>query len=365
MSVDYEIMRCIAWGLLWLMIINFSLMGGYELGGSILFPFLAKTDKERRFFINAFGITWNGYQIGFISMMVILFSAWSIAYSVFFTAFNYLLFLTLIILLLRPFAFYYRNTLVSKKWLSLWDKGLFLSGFIPVFIFGLAIGNLLKGIPFHLDSDMRIIYYGDFWGLLNPFALLTAITTLASFSFYGATYIQFKIEGEIASRAKEKLQLTAIITIVGFILTGLWVMRLEGYHIESDILVNGFSNPLAKFVKRGEGLWLDNYEHIPALMVIPILALISCGLTIWLSTQYDKLRLAFICSGIMVVCMISTVALSMFPFILPSNMSLNSSLSLWDSSASYNALQLILLITAISLPTILIFTRWFFKLFRV
>ncbi|MCK4492590.1 MAG: cytochrome d ubiquinol oxidase subunit II, partial [Methylococcales bacterium] len=245
------------------------------------------------------------------------------------------------------------------------DKGLFLSGFIPVFIFGLTIGNLLKGIPFHLDSDMRIIYYGDFWGLLNPFALLIAITTLALFSSYGAIYIQFKTEGNIALRAKEKLPLAAIIAALGFIVTGLWVMRLEGYHIESEILANGVSNPLAKFVKRGEGLWLDNYEHIPALMAIPVLALISCGLTVWLSRQYDKLRLAFICSGVTVVCMISTVALSMFPFILPSNMSLNSSLSLWDSSASYNALQIILLITAISLPIILISTHWFFKLFRV
>lgn len=365
MSLDYEIMRCIAWGLLWLLIINFSLTGGYDLGISLLFPFLAKTDKERRFFINSLGITWNGHQIGFMFIFIILFSGWSIAYSVFFTAFNYLIFLTLIILLLRPFAFYYRNSLVAEKWLPLWDKGLFLSGFIPVFIFGLAMGNLLKGIPFHLDSDMRIIYYGDFWGLLNPFALLIAITTLALFSFYGAIYIQFKTEGDIALRAKEKLPLAAMIVIIGFIVAGLWVMRLEGYHIESDILANGVSNPLAKFVKRGEGLWLDNYEHIPALMAIPVLALISCGLTIWLSTHYDKLRLAFFCSRVTVICMISTVALSMFPFILPSNMSLNSSLSLWDSSASYNALQLILLMTAISLPIILIFIHWIFKSFRV
>ena len=365
MSFDYEIMRCIAWGLLWLMIINFSLMGGYDLGGSILFPFLAKTDKERHFFINALSITWNGNQIGFISIMIILFSTWSIAYSVLFTAFNSLLFLIIIILLLRPLAFYYRNILISEKWLPLWDKGVFLSGFIPVFIFGLVMGNLLKGIPFHLDSDMRIIYYGDFWGLLNPFALLTAITTLALFSFYGATYTQFKTEGDIALRAKEKLQLAAIITALGFIVTGLWVMRLEGYHIESEILANGVSNPLAKFVKRGEGLWLDNYEHIPVLIAVPVLALISCGLTVWLSTQHDKLKWACICSGVTVVCMISTVALSMFPFIVPSNMSLNSSLSLWDSSASYHALQFILLVMAIFLPLIFISTRWFLKLVRV
>ncbi len=364
MSFDYEMMRCITWGLLWLLIIHFSLTGGYYLGVSILFPFLAETDEERYFLIKSLGNTWNGHQIGFIAMMILLFSAWSIAYSVLFTAFNYLLFLTIILLLLRPFLFYYRNKFIAEKWLYLWDKALFLSGFIPVFIFGLAIGNLLKGIPFHLDSDMRIIYYGDFWGLLNPFALLTAITTLGLFSFYGASYIQLKTEREVTLCVKGKLQLAAIITILGFILTGLWVMRLEGYHIESEILANGVSNPLAKFVKRGEGLWLDNYEHIPALMAIPILALISCGLTVWLSTHYNKLKLAFICSEITIVCMISTVALSMFPFMLPSNMSLNSSLSLWDSSSSYHALQFILLMMAISLPIILISTRWFLKLFQ-
>lgn len=361
MNLDYESLRCIAWVFLWLLIINFSITGGHDLGTAILLPFLAKTDKERSQLINLSGFTWNSHQIWFIFIGIVLFSAWPIVYAVLFSSMSYVLFFSIMAVLLRPFAVNYRHKLSSEKSRCYWDKGLFLSGFIPLFIFGLTLGNLLKGIAFHLDSDMRIIYYGDFWGWLNPFALLIAITTLGLFTLYGAVYVQLKTETDIAIRAQEKVQLGAIIVLIGFILTGLWVMRLEGYHINSEILQNGFSNPLTKFVKRGEGLWLDNYEHIPALAAIPIVALISCGLTIWLSAQ-NRPKLAIISSKITIVGMISTVALSMFPFILPSTMSLNSSLTLWDSSSSYNTLQIMLWGTIIFLPLMCVYVRWIFKL---
>ena len=106
--------------------------------------------------------------------------------------------------------------------------------------------------------------------LFNPFALLTAITALGLLAMHGAVYLQLRTEDEIAERAKEKVFTAAIVTLIGFILTGLWVMRLEGYHVTSEILHGGVSNPLAKFVKRGEELWSDNYEHIPALIAIPV-----------------------------------------------------------------------------------------------
>ncbi|MDQ7091639.1 MAG: cytochrome d ubiquinol oxidase subunit II [Methylococcales bacterium] len=364
MNVDYEILRCLSWGILWLIVIIFSLSGGYNLGVSILFPFLAKTDEERQTLLKSLGVTWNGHQLWFITIGLVLFTAWPMVYMVLFSGMYAILSLACLALFIRPFIVYYRNKLLSEKKRFYCDKALFLTGFIPIFALGIAIGNLLKGVPFHLDSDMRIIYYGDFWSLLNPFTFLTMITTLGIFMLYGAVYIQLKTDGEMAGRAKEKVQLGAIITVIGFVLTGLWVMRLEGYHIESETLFNGVSNPLAKFVKRGEGLWMDNYEHIPALAVIPIMALISCGLTVGLSIQ-NKLKLAFISSGVTLVFMIVTMALSMFPFMLPSNMSLNSSLSLWDASSSYKTLSITFWVTLLFLPVAVIYTRWVSKLLRL
>jgi cytochrome d ubiquinol oxidase subunit II len=360
MSLDYESLRCIAWGLLWLMIIHFALTGGYDLGVAILLPFLAPTDKERSQLIQTLGLTNNGYQIGFIFIGLMLFSVWPMVYTVLLSGLSYLLLLSVIALLLRPFAVYYRAFLLQESSRIYWDKSLWISGFLPLFMLGLTLGNLLKGMPFHLDSDMRLLYYSNFWGLLNPFALLTAITTLGLFVMGGAIYLQCHTHGEIALRAQKKVILAAIITAIGFILAGLWLMRLEGYHIDSGSLPNGESNPLAKFVKRGEGLWLDNYEHIPALIAVPSIALISCIVTVYLSI--NKLNGIMISHAICIISMLSTVALSLFPFMLPSTLSLNSSLTLWDSSASYQTLQITLWIMWLFLPLSWLYLRWVIKL---
>ena len=363
MIFDYETLRCIWWALLWILIINFAITGGYDLGVGMLLPFLGKTDNERRVIINSIGATWEGNQVWFVTAGGALFAAWSTAYAVLFSGFYFAFFLTLVALMLRPLGFDYRSKLPSEKWRYNWDKALFIGGFVPTLIFGVALGNLLKGIPFHLDSDMRIIYYGTFSELLNPFSLLVGITALGVLVMHGAVYLQLKTDADIAQRAKEKVFTAAIVALVGFALSGLWVMRLEGYHITSEILYDGASNPLAKFVKRGEELWLDNYGHIPALIAIPVLVFICGGLTVWLSKQ-DKAKWAFISSAATITFMISTVALSMFPFLIPSNMSLNSSLTVWDSSASHKTLQIMFWATAIFLPIILLYTRWVFKVLR-
>jgi len=89
------------------------------------------------------------------------------AYSVAFSGFYFALLLTLFALFLRPIGFDYRSKLPSQKWRNNWDIALFVGGFIPALIFGVAFGNLLKGVPFHFDNDMRIFYTGSFWALLN------------------------------------------------------------------------------------------------------------------------------------------------------------------------------------------------------
>jgi cytochrome d ubiquinol oxidase subunit II len=263
----------------------------------------------------------------------------------------------------RPLSFDYRSKLPNHRWRDWWDKSLFISGLIPAVMFGLVFGNLLKGIPFHLDSDMRIFYLGDFMGLLNPFALLVSVVSAAMLIMHGAVFLQVKTEGDIQVAAKVMVTRFAMIALVAFAIAGFWVMRLEGYHIKSEVVMNAVSNPLAKFVRRSDGLWLDNYEHYFALWLIPLLAFIAGGLTIWLSKK-DKADLAFISSAVMLGSIILTASVSMFPFLIPSNISLNTSLTIWDASASQKTLLFLLWGTLIFLPIVLIYTQWVFKILR-
>ncbi|MCK5478395.1 MAG: cytochrome d ubiquinol oxidase subunit II, partial [Methylococcales bacterium] len=250
MFFDYETIRIIWWAFLALLFIGFAVMGGFDLGVGILLPFLGKNDDERRVIINSIGPTWEGNQVWFILSGGALFAAWPMVYAVFFSSMYFVLLLTLFALLLRPIGFVYRSQLSSQKWRDNWDKALFAGSFIPALVFGIAFGNLLKGIPFQLENDMHMVYYGNFWGLINLFSLLVGVISLSMFVMHGAVYLQLKTENKIYQRAKKIVFISSLTTLVLFALAGYWIIFLDGYHITSEVFPNAYSNPLAKFVKR-------------------------------------------------------------------------------------------------------------------
>lgn len=363
MIFDYETLRLIWWAFLGALLIGFAITDGFDLGVGMLLPYLGKTDEERRVIINSVGPTWEGNQVWFVTAGGALFAAWPMAYAVSFSSLYFALFATLVALFLRPLGFDYRSKLPDPKWRENWDKALFVGGLVPALVMGVGFGNLLKGIPFHLESDMRIFYLGSLIGLLNPFALLAGALSVAMFAMHGAVYLQLRTEAELYQRAKPVVLMAGIAVIVLFALGGLWITHLEGYHITSEVFPNGPSNPLAKFVKRAEGLWLDNYNHIPALWGIPATGFVMALITMALS-KFDRPGYAFITSSLMLAAIILTAGVSMFPFLIPSNMSLNSSLTIWDSSSSQSTLHLMFWVTVFFLPLIVMYTSWVFRVLR-
>lgn len=357
---DYETLRCIWWLFLGVLLIGFAIMGGFDLGTAILLPFLGKTDTERRVIINTIGPTWEGNQVWFVTAGGALFAAWPMAYSVAFSGFYFALLLTLFALMMRPLGFDYRSKLPSEKWRSNWDKALFVGGFVPALIFGVAFGNLLQGVPFHFDNDMRIFYDGSFWGLLNPFALLSGLLSVAMLTLHGAAYLQIKTEGDIQQRCQKTVMLFGIITLAIFALAGVWIANIDGYAITSTLLHDAPSNPLKKVVEKAAGLWLSNYQQYPLLILIPGLGFMSATLTILLSKQ-QYLKSAFISSSFTIAAIILTAGVSMFPFLIPASQSINHSLTVWDSSSSHTTLAIMFWVTVVFLPIIIIYTTWVFR----
>jgi len=363
MIFDYETLRIIWWAFLGILLIGFAITGGYDLGVGVLLPFLGKNDDERRVIINAIGPSWEGNQVWFIMAAGALFAAWPMAYAVSFSCMYYPLLLTLFALLLRPIGFDYRSKVTNQRWRDNWDKALFVGGAVPAFVFGVAFGNLLKGIPFLLEDDMRIVYFGYLWDLLNPFSLFVGLISFSLFVMHGAVYLQVKTVGEIYDRAKKTVVIFTIITLVLFALAGYWIGFLDGYHFTSEVSPNAPSNPLLKFVKREPGLWLDNYGHLPDLLMIPASAFFS-GLILIVLSLLNRPGSAFVFSSFMITAVILTAGVSMFPFIIPSNVSLNSSLTVWDSSSSQMTLYIMFWVTIVFLPLIVIYTSWAFRVLR-
>ncbi|MGY6275953.1 cytochrome d ubiquinol oxidase subunit II [Methylomonas sp. MgM2] len=362
MPFELESLRLIWWGILGAVMIVFAMSEGLSLGITLLLPILGKSEHERRYLIKQAAPISLANMAWLIVLMAIMFAAWPIAYAVSLSSFYPVLLLMLLAMLFRPLALYFPETVGSNQSRLYVNKAIGISGLIPASLFGLLAGNLLKGIPFHLESDMQIRFLGDFRGLFNLFAVLIALTSIALFAMHGAVFLQSRTRGELQQNAKGMAIRAGVLFLVLFALSGLWITRLEGYHISSELSPNDASNPLAKFVKRGEGLWLDNYEHLPVLWVIPAFAFIGAAATIWFARAHKSYR-AMLASSLTVCMVVLTFGISMFPFLLPSNISLNSSLTVWDSSAGGLSLQVLLWVAVFALPLLAVCTRWLYALF--
>ncbi|PKD41184.1 cytochrome d ubiquinol oxidase subunit II [Methylomonas sp. Kb3] len=361
MLLDYEMLRLICWGVLGLFVIGFVLSSGIEIGVSLLLPFLHISEAQRAELVARLAPTSAGNQVWLLVTISVLFVGWPTVYAATFASFQPLLLLMVLSLFVRPLGWYFRASVTREDSLKKWDKALFISGLLPAALLGVMAGNLLKGVPFHLASDMHIAFLGSFSGLFSPFVSLVGATCVALLAVHGAIYLQTHSQDELYQRSKALVMSSGLAFLVLFALAGGWITHLEGYHVSTEIMPNGVSNPLTKFVKRGDGLWLDNYEHEPALWALPALAFV-CGIAALVLSRLDRAYWALLASAVMVVMVILTMGVSLFPFLAPSNISLNSSLTIWDASASLTTLSALLCLTGVMLPLMAIATRGLYKI---
>lgn len=261
LPLDYAALKVLWWGLVGVLLIGYALTDGYDLGVATLLPFVAKTDKERRLVINSIGPMWEGHQVWLITGGGALFAAWPYVYAISFSGFYLAMFVVLAALILRPVGFKYRSKRESATWRTSWDWALFVGGFVPALIFGVALGNVLQGVPFDIDRTLRATYSGGLLGLLNPFALLCGLASVAMLVVHGASWLVVKIEhGHVMNRAVKIGQVAALLVILFYAAAGIWLAAAGmGYRIVSDLDPNGVANPLRKEVVVEAGAWLTNY----------------------------------------------------------------------------------------------------------
>ncbi len=359
--IDYQTLRLIWWLLLGILLIGFAVTDGFDLGVGTLLPFVARTDLERRVVINTIGPVWEGNQVWLILGGGAIFAAWPALYAVSFSGFYLAMFAILAALILRPVGFKYRSKRESPAWRAGWDWALFVGGFVPALIFGVAVGNTLQGVPFRLDDDLRIFYEGTFFGLLNPFALLCGLVSVAMLVMHGATWLVLKADGVVAARARTIGSIAALVTLVLFVLGGMALyLFVAGYQITSPIVTTGPSNPLLKTAEMARGAWFGNYAAYPWLLAVPAVGLLGTALAA-LALQARWEVAALLSSALGIAAIIATVGVSMFPFILPSSLDPRSSLTVWDTSSSHMTLFIMLVCVVIFLPLILAYTSWVYK----
>lgn len=360
--LDYETLRLIWWALMGVLLIGFALTDGYDLGVASLLPFVGRTDEERRLVINSVAPHWEGHQVWFILGGGAIFAAWPFVYAVSFSGFYLAMFLVLAALILRPVAFKYRSKHPDLAWRTRWDWALFVGGLVPALVFGVAVGNVLQGAPFRLDSDLRSHYEGSLLGLFSPFALLTGLLSIAMLVLHGAGWLAVKIEdGPVLERARRFGTVAAITSVVLFAIGGLLVAKGSmGFRVDGLNDGAGPSNPLYSGTVAAAGAWLDNFARHPWMILAPLLGLLG-PLVALVGIRQRNHILNFAGSCLATLGIIATVGLSMFPFILPSSIDPASSLTVWNASSSHLTLWIMLLVTVIFLPIVLGYTTWAFR----
>jgi len=359
--MDYDTLRLIWWALLGILLIGLAVMDGFDLGTAILLPFVGRSDIERRVVINTVGPVWEGNQVWLILGGGAIFAAWPALYATAFSGFYLAMFLVLLALILRPVGFKFRSKFAGAGLRSFWDWALFVGGLVPALVFGVAFGNLFVGVPYGYDTDLRLHSDITLFGLLNPFALMAGLVSVAMLVLHGATWVAYKADGAPGLRARAVIPWAAFVFAALFTAAGVWVLQLDGYRITSVMAANGPSNPLAKTVARIAGGWWDNYSVHPWFWVAPILAYAGAALAV-LTRRAPVL--AWVCSALVPVGVIATAGLSLFPFFLPSSTNPDQSLTVWDASSSKLTLEIMLACVVIFLPIILAYTGWAYRILR-
>ncbi|PMH76397.1 cytochrome d ubiquinol oxidase subunit II [Vibrio cyclitrophicus] len=360
---DYESLRLIWWVLIGVLLVGFAVTDGFDMGVAALSPVIGKSDTERRIMLNTIAPHWDGNQVWLITAGGALFAAWPLVYATSFSGFYFAMYVTLAALWLRPLALDYRSKIEEPKWRKAWDYALCFSGTVPPIIFGVAFGNLLQGVPFDLNDLMMSKYHGTFFALLNPFALLCGVLALMLFVMQGATWLQMKTTEELHCRARNVAQITGLIAIALFVIGGFWVQSIEGYVITSTIDTFADSNPLNKEVSLQVGAWMTNFETYPAMWAAPILG-VAMPLLAVIASRLERGGFAFLFSSLSNAGVILTAGFAMFPFVMPSSLNPNHSLTMWDSTASELTLGLMTAVAAVMVPVILGYTTWtYYKMF--
>jgi len=314
-----------------ILFIGFFFLEGFDYGVGMLLPFLGKRDKERRAIINTIGPVWDGNEVWMITAGGALFASFPQAYATLFSGFYLALILMLVALILRGVAFEYRGKKEQPSWRNFWDWSIFFGSLVPSFLWGVTVGNLMRGVPI----DAQMYYRGGLLPLLNPFSILGGLVFVSLFIMHGANFLSLKTSAEIAERAKATAFIAWIIATVLTVAFVVWTF------FATDILTKPGVNGL-----------------IPA--VLAALALLATG---WL-IRTGKHGWAFVSGSLTVVFATIMVFAGLFPRIMISTTSPDYTLTIYNASSSHYTLTVMTIVAVIFVPILLAYQIWTYWVFR-
>jgi len=320
------------WFLLFgLLVAVYALLDGFDLGVGVLSLFLPRED-DRKTCMAAVAPVWDGNEVWLLTAGASLFAAFPPVYASVFSGFYLAFFLLLAALIARAVSIEFRNVLEARPWRRAFDLAFGLGSLLPAVLFGVAVGNVLRGLPIDQAGDFR----GQFLDLLNPFSLLFGLLSLAMFLVHGTLYLSLKTTGELKAMATRHAKYAFVAFAV------LWLATTVAAYV-SDLLTAAVTRPLS---------WV----------VLAVLVIAFAASRIFLAR--GSLGSAFVAFSVVIIASVGLVGLALYPNLVPSSLSKDFSLDIYHHSSSPTTLLTMLVIVAIGMPFIIAYTSWVYYVFR-
>ncbi|MFE7510344.1 cytochrome d ubiquinol oxidase subunit II [Streptomyces sp. NPDC057540] len=306
--------------------IGYFFLEGFDFGVGVLTKLLARDRVEKRVLINTIGPVWDGNEVWLLTAGGATFAAFPEWYATLFSGFYLPLLIILVCLIIRGVAFEYRVKRPEENWQRNWEQAIFWTSLIPAFLWGVAFGNIVRGVK--IDADMEFV--GSFWDLLNPYALLGGLVTLTLFTFHGAVFASLKTVGDIRTRARAlalKLGLVTAVLALGFLI---WTQVDTG----------------------------DSWSL--AAMLVAVVALVGAIVAI----RAGREGWSFALSGVTIAAAVAMLFLALFPDVMPSSLNPEWSLTVTNASSSPYTLKIMTWCAAIATPLVLLYQSWTYWVFR-
>jgi cytochrome d ubiquinol oxidase subunit II len=319
--------------LLGVLFVGYAILDGFDLGVGF-WHLRAKGDEERRAMLNAVGPVWDGNEVWLLTAGGALFGAFPAVYASVFSGFYLALMLLLLVLMARAISFEFRSQSESPGWRGTWDVVFSVSSSVAILLFGVALGNILRGVPL----DPLGNYLGSFWALLNPYALMIGVLGLAMLAFQGALYMVIKGSGELEARARDWAGAAGYVYLALFAVAAVVSVATQGH-------------------------LLENYRAVAVLWALPVLVLAFIAGAIVLHRKGDAGR-AFLCSSLSIAAIWGLVGAGLFPRLVPALGTPGLSLTLANASSGESTLKAMLIIALFGMPLVIGYTAWVYWAFK-
>ena len=318
--------------LIGVLLVGYAILDGFDLGVGMLHLFIAKKDSERRILLNSIGPVWDGNEVWLLTGGGAIFAAFPKVYATVFSGFYLALILLLTALILRAVSLEFRSKLESTRWRAAWDSAFAIGSFLPALLFGVAIGNVMRGVPLASDGE----FAGTFLGLLNPFSVVVGLLSTAMFLMQGAAWLTLKTENGLLARAAA----AAKVSWIAFM--ALWVVATLFARVAAPQLWANYSNPLT---------WIAPFVFIAAAVTFP------------LALRRARHGTAFTLSSISIAALIGIMGQGLFPNMVPALGDRAASLTIFNASSTLLTLKVMLTIALIGVPIVLAYTIWIYRNF--